>query len=229
MIEGARKESEAYCRQVDPNFDGFGTVWPGTVPETKGVTARDMGEVTPSTPRAPAAGPDVTSLSPFQSAHVRGHEMVERFPGVWGFAVGFLLSVAIYWRGFNVARRIVSIPPIKWVHAWLVNRMFFDEMYDAVFVWPTLEIANLAGWVDRQLIDRLVNAAAGLVALMSRASGLFDRLVVDGFVNGVANATSELGAIVRAPQNGRIRVYVTVSVAAIALCMLGVMLRLLIL
>ena len=41
--------------------------------------------------------------------------------------------------------------------------------------------------------------------------------VENGAVNGVADLTQELGAAVRAPQSGRIRLYVTVLMGVVAL------------
>ena len=48
-----------------------------------------------------------------------------------------------------------------------------------------------------------------------------DKYVVDGAVNGVATLTQDLGAAVRAPQTGRIRMYVTVLMVAVALGLAG--------
>jgi len=49
--------------------------------------------------------------------------------------------------------------------------------------------------------------------------GLNDKYVVDGAVNGVGAVARDIGAAARAPQTGRIRMYVTVLmvVAAVGL------------
>ena len=47
-------------------------------------------------------------------------------------------------------------------------------------------------------------------------AGLNDKYVIDGAVNGAGRLTQDLGAAVRAPQTGRIRMYVTVLVIAVA-------------
>jgi len=46
---------------------------------------------------------------------------------------------------------------------------------------------------------------------------LNDQYVVDGAVNGMGELAQNLGAAVRRPQSGRIRMYVTILVAAVAL------------
>ena len=58
-------------------------------------------------------------------------------------------------------------------------------------------------------------------AQASVVAGLNDKYVVDGAVNGVATLAQDLGAAVRAPQTGRIRMYVTVLMVAVALGLAG--------
>ena len=62
-----------------------------------------------------------------------------------------------------------------------------------------------------------MNGTADFVRRLSVAAGLNDKYVVDGAVNGVANLTQSLGAAVRTPQSGRIRMYVTALLAMVAI------------
>ena len=52
-------------------------------------------------------------------------------------------------------------------------------------------------------------------------AGANDKYVVDGAVTGAANVAQNLGAAVRAPQTGRIRVYVTMLMVAVTLGLAG--------
>ena len=54
-----------------------------------------------------------------------------------------------------------------------------------------------------------------------RIDGLTAPYVVDGAVNGMAVLSQDLGAAVRAPQTGRIRMYVTVLMIAVTLGLAG--------
>jgi len=67
-------------------------------------------------------------------------------------------------------------------------------------------MVNLVGWSVRQT---------------SFVIGLNDKYVVDGAVNGVAALAQDLGAAVRAPQTGRIRMYVTILMVAVTLGVAG--------
>jgi NADH:ubiquinone oxidoreductase subunit 5 (subunit L)/multisubunit Na+/H+ antiporter MnhA subunit len=99
--------------------------------------------------------------------------------------------------------------------------MFFDELYFSVFVAIVMGLSRLAGFFDKYVVDGLVNLAAWLVRGGASIAGLNDKYVVDGAVNGAASMAQGIGAAVRAPQTGRIRMYVTVLIVAVALGLAG--------
>jgi hypothetical protein len=81
--------------------------------------------------------------------------------------------------------------------------------------------SEVSGAFDRYVVDGVVNGVAWLTRQASVGVGLHDQHVVDGAVNGVADLAQNLGAAVRAPQSGRIRLYVTVLMIAVALGLAG--------
>ena len=123
--------------------------------------------------------------------------------------VGMGLAFLIYFRGLGVANALLRIAPLKWIHTWLYRRMYFDELYWFIFVWPIKALASLGALFDRKVIDGLVDGVAGGTRTLSVLAGLHDKYIVDGAVNGVANATQGIGAAVRNPGSGRIRLYIT--------------------
>jgi NADH-quinone oxidoreductase subunit L len=90
------------------------------------------------------------------------------------------------------------------------NKWWFDELYDFIFVRPTLAIGRfIALVVDRGLIDGFINSlawiyrgAAAVVAVVG------DRWIIDNFVDTVADKTWNVGLSMRAFQTGRLRQYV---------------------
>ncbi len=186
MLEGAVKEDTAYCRQFDPAFAGFDTAW-----------AASPADATPD--RVTAA----------EAADAEGHAMTDAWVGWKGYAVGIVLAFAIYANGLGVARMALRFPPFKWTRAWLYHRMFFDELYFAVVVSSVRATSAVAGWFDRVVIDTVVTGTATAVRGLANVAGTADHRVVDGAVNGVTSLALDLGKAVRAPQAGRVRVYVT--------------------
>ena len=188
MIDGAVQEDTAAARQVDPAFAGFDRAW--------------------ST--SPAATPDTTA------AEAEGHAWLVKWVGWKGYTAGAVAGFAMYAGGLGVARRFMRVPPLRLVRGWLHHRMFFDELYFAVVVSAVRGAAALAGWFDRVVIDAVVNGAAVTARWTAAVAGTVDRHVVDGVVDGAAALATDVGAAVRLPQTGRVRVYVTALAAAVA-------------
>ena len=96
------------------------------------------------------------------------------------------------------------------VYRFLVGKWYFDEIYDLLFVWPTLFLGRVFASLDRDLIDAwIVDLSARVVRAFSIVwEFIADQVCVDGFVNGLASWTWSLGATLRDVQTGYVRQYV---------------------
>lgn len=108
------------------------------------------------------------------------------------------------------------------IYRFLLNKWWFDELYDFVFVRPAHVVARLAAAVDRKWIDGLIDGTANttrkFAAIWDRAA---DQTVVDGFVNSFARWTYALGVSLRVFQTGKLRQYVMfIVIGAIAIFVL---------
>src|SRR5262249_9580352 len=139
----------------------------------------------------------------------------------WAFIVGMGAGFLLYMNGYSIAGALVKVPPLGWIHTWLYHRMYFDELYFSVFVAITMGLSRFSAAFDKYIVDGIVNLAGWSVKQLSFAVGLNDKYVVDGAVNGAADLAQGLGAAVRAPQSGRIRMYVTVLMIAVTLGLAG--------
>jgi len=213
FLNAAVKESTAYCVKADASFNGFGTIWPSDPPGHGEQVEADAAD------RTPAA-----TLSESQTAHLEGEETMHKalfFGFAWlvGISAGFLM----YMNGYAVANVLMKVPPLRWIHTWLYHRMYFDEFYFSVFVAIVMGASRISAAFDKYVVDGLVNLVGRLVKLTSFGAGAVDKYVVDGAVNGAASLSQGLGAIARAPQTGRIRLYVTMLMAAVTLGLAGAM------
>ena len=119
---------------------------------------------------------------------------------------GFVVAVLFYLvRLFNpdVVRRMLF--PL---HAFLVRKWFFDELYHLLFVKPTLLLSQVAAAFDRLVIDRLADGSARLCVTLARFDDVIDRLFVDRLVNGIGRFTYQFGLRLRPLQSGQLRIYV---------------------
>jgi NADH-quinone oxidoreductase subunit L len=103
------------------------------------------------------------------------------------------------------AQRVAEALPR--VHRFLQGKWFFDELYGRAVIAPTLWLARLSAAFDRVVIDGLVDGAAWITERKSAFVGRFDNGVVDGAVNGVGWLTRTTGAGMRLLQGGDIQGY----------------------
>jgi NADH-quinone oxidoreductase subunit L len=87
-----------------------------------------------------------------------------------------------------------------------------DEFYQSFVVDTQLALSEGAARFDNAVIDGAVNGAAEAGAATSLYTGYFDNEVVDGAVNGAAKAAQAAGRGTRKIQTGNIRAYIAASV-----------------
>jgi NADH:ubiquinone oxidoreductase subunit 5 (subunit L)/multisubunit Na+/H+ antiporter MnhA subunit len=148
------------------------------------------------------------------------HEEAIHVPAtLWAFGAalgGFLLATAFY--GLRVLDPEEARRQFAPLHRFLVHKWYFDELYAAVWVRPTLRLASWVAWLDRRGIDGVADGAARAVAAVARLDDWIDRLLVDGLIERVARWTHALGLRLRAVQTGNLRQYVMlIAVGTVAL------------
>ncbi len=102
----------------------------------------------------------------------------------------------------------------------LQGQYFFDEFYAATVYRATLWWAGVCAAFDRIVVDGIVNGSGHLTRMVSSITGSVDKYVVDGAVNGVASVMHGFGEGFRRIQTGRIQtyfVYVSASVLVLVL------------
>jgi NADH:ubiquinone oxidoreductase subunit 5 (subunit L)/multisubunit Na+/H+ antiporter MnhA subunit len=105
------------------------------------------------------------------------------------------------------------------VHNFLVHKWYFDELYAAAFVRPTLSAARGLATFDKYVVDGLVNTSAAVTTLLSKLEGVFDNIAVDGVVKLVGLGVYAAGDQSRRLQTGRLRNYLMVlALGLIGLC-----------
>jgi len=140
------------------------------------------------------------------------HEWSTKLPaGLIAFSlalVGFLLATVVYlWKlvsAESLRRSLAPLYSLCW-HKW-----WFDELYDLVFVRPTMAIGRfVAIWLDRGLIDGILHSFAWIYRQLSSVVYVVgDRTIIDRGVDGLADKTWELALSLRSFQTGRLRQYV---------------------
>ncbi|MGQ0633523.1 MAG: NADH-quinone oxidoreductase subunit L [Planctomycetaceae bacterium] len=101
------------------------------------------------------------------------------------------------------------------LHRFLVEKWWFDELYDVVIVRPVHVVARFFAALDKYVLDGLIHALAKATVLLSQWDRMFDEQVIDGLVNRVAEVTYATGRTFRLLQTGRLRQYVMFIVVGV--------------
>lgn len=121
-----------------PTTHAFDSIWPGGELGEDDESRADTGSATSGM---------------IQSALNEGALRVSRW--IWpATAIGMFAALILYFRDARLARRLSQLPPLNWLHIWLLNRMFFDELYESLLVVPVLGLALFAAWFERCVVER---------------------------------------------------------------------------
>ncbi len=145
--------------------------------------------------------------------------------GVSAGVVGWVFARALYKDNKSqVPAQLLA----RWKGAWNVvyNKYFVDELYQATVLRGAVGLARGLSWLDKHLIDGLVNLVGAVTRVLANIDGVIDRYLVDGAVNLVAGATLSAGRVMRRMQTGRIQTYLYGAlVGAIALVLFNFLIR----
>lgn len=125
-----------------------------------------------------------------------------------GWILPILLGWWLYKDGLGRAGAIARLSVVQPVHQVLLNKFYFDVVYDRLIAGACVAKAKAFDWMDRKLIDQAVNATANRGVDLAKAAGVVDRVVVDRSIDRAADAVYQAGSVLRTTQPGRVRAYV---------------------
>lgn len=134
-----------------------------------------------------------------------------------GIAVGWL----VYGRGYAYE----AVDPLRRVLGpvwWLLHRKYYiDELYNSTIVAFARGASSFLYWIDDLwIIDPIVDGIGRLGIWIGKVTAAFDRIVVDGIVNGAGWLASRSGQMLRNTQDGHVQVYLLVLVLSVTVWLL---------
>ena len=143
-------------------------------------------------------------------------------PGIVLSLVVAFAGIAVAWRKY--ANGTISLEAWRasgsWLYRLLANKYYVDEFYGKTAIAATYAISRMSGWFDKVVIDGIVNAVGYAQVALSWLSGKIDKLGVDGLVNLIADIVRAAGGEVRQIQTGRIQNYLVFAVMGIIVLVL---------
>ncbi len=148
----------------------------------------------------------------FEEAHHHAHGTAMML-SLLVAGIGILAAFTTYhWRKINADAIAERFAP---VHRFLVNKWYFDELYNSLVVGGTLAFTNILKWFDGTIIDGVVNGSGWLTRTTSFIGAKFDSIVIDGFVNLSAYLSGFSGLVLRKVQTGRVQSYLLFVVVGV--------------
>jgi NADH-quinone oxidoreductase subunit L len=145
------------------------------------------------------------------------HDPSIKVPVTWmAFAtalVGIGFAAMFYWKGYLSPAEVRQ--QFGGLYTFLRNKWYFDELYDWLFVRPTLVVSRIAAGFDRKWIDGFIDGTARFTVWFTRLwDFIVDRNFVDGLINLFARWVYSFGSSLRELQTGKLRQYVMFIVVA---------------
>lgn len=123
---------------------------------------------------------------------------------------GILTAFVFYqWKKVNVEKLASSIRPL---YNFSLNKWYFDELYHKTFVAGLLGLSKIIAWFDAKIVDGIVNGSAEATRRFAFFTGGFDKYVVDGLVNLTAYISGFIGLIFRRVQTGKVQTYLVLVI-----------------
>lgn len=120
-------------------------------------------------------------------------------------------------RRAYLQEKLRFLPESNFLFKFSFNAWYFDQLYAKTIVKPVLAFGTFIKWFDRVVVDGIVNGAATLVQGFSALVDWIDRYIVDGAVNGIAFLSGRTGEFFRGFQTGRVQQYMALSVFGLIL------------
>jgi NADH-quinone oxidoreductase subunit L len=157
-----------------------------------------------------------TSTGPHEAHLAAGTEVLLMVLSVGAAVAAIAAAYVIYGaKSGEPARRFAA--RFRRLYRTVAAKYYIDEIYGRVFVGRVLALGRLADWLDRRVVDGLVDGTAGSARGVSRLAIAFDETAVDGAVNGTGRAHLAVSSVLRRLQTGRIYNYALAVVVGVAL------------
>ena len=126
------------------------------------------------TPRAPAAHGETAGAAAHAGAGEHDAHLAHlahsyaMYSSVAVGTLGIFLGFVVYFFGWIDPARVAN--SVKPLYNFLLNKWYFDELYDKTVIGGSIALAKFLAWFDLHVVDGLVNLAAqlGVFALVPR-------------------------------------------------------------
>jgi len=154
-------------------------------------------------------GASITGAPFFDWVYLTHPEEVAFVPWIAGLSTlvalgGLFLAYTLYAVRTRERDPVLALPG----YSLLDRKYYLDDLYLNGIVFPIRDRLSAGiDWVNRYVLDGVVNGAGALARGLAKIVMMFDRRVIDGAVDGVGNVARGSGGILRYLQSGNVQRY----------------------
>jgi len=132
--------------------------------------------------------------------------------------IGVIIGYVLYKPGSQYEKNYFTAPvAIGFFRRFSYYNWYLDPLYFNIIQRPTLWVAGFCGNIEKKLIDRAINLFGVFNVIVAHTIGWLDRFVVDGIVNLIAILSGEIGKFTRSLQGGKVQQYIVLAVVGFLL------------
>lgn len=128
-----------------------------------------------------------------------------------------VLSVTVAALGLWIGWRMPIVSQSTSLSRLSEHNWYLDGFYKRFLVRPAVQFSRFSYGFDQRVIDRLVDLTGMGNVVLAHMIGWIDRNIVDGLVNGASWLAHRLGSLTRSVQNGRVQSYIASAVIGLLL------------
>jgi NADH-quinone oxidoreductase subunit L len=122
--------------------------------------------------------------------------------------IGIALGVLIYGRAYRTSTdRDPLAGALGPIWTLLENKFYIDEIYDRTFIALTYGAGRLLAWIDRHVVDRVVNLTGLATLFLGRVNFIIDDFSLNTVTDDIGEGTIMIGDGVRQSATGKIQDY----------------------
>ena len=133
-----------------------------------------------------------------------------------------LIALAGWWTAYTMYVRKPELAPamaarFRGAYTLLLNKYWVDELYDALFVEPSKRLGLAWGWFDRVVVDGIVNGVGRMTSGGAWLSTWIEKHVLYAFLNVIGYGNHLGAAVFRRLQTGYVHHYAVILLVGLFL------------
>ena len=152
-----------------------------------------------------------------------GNHLLVTFISMAMILAGAAAAWRIYRPGGNYVKNYQTRPDtVTWIQLFSYKNWHLDTVYEVAIVKPIMRLSRALLYVEKNVIDRALNAFGVLNVIIGHLMAWLDKNLVDGFVNFSVFFAGRIGATTKSLQGGKIQSYILLALLSLVLMIIWI-------